>query len=44
MVMDLPTPGAVPVSAVPVPAPLGLLLSGLAGLGVVARRKGNICT
>ena len=40
MVLDLPTPGAVPVSAVPVPAPLGLLLSGLAGLGVVARRKG----
>lgn len=40
VVLDLPTPGAVPVSAVPVPAPLGLLLSGLAGLGVVARRKG----
>lgn len=40
MVLELPTPGAVPVSAVPVPAPLGLLLSGLAGLGVVARRKG----
>jgi hypothetical protein len=39
MVLELPTPGAVPVSAVPVPAPLGLLLSGLAGLGVVARRK-----
>ena len=41
MVLDLPTPGAVPVSAVPVPAPLGLLLAGLAGLGVVARRKGG---
>jgi hypothetical protein len=41
MVLDLPTPGSVPVSAVPVPAPLGLLLSGLAGLGVVARRKGT---
>jgi hypothetical protein len=40
-VLDLPTPGAVPVTAVPVPAPLGLLLSGLAGLGVVARRKGT---
>jgi hypothetical protein len=39
MVLDVPTPGAVAVSAVPVPAPLGLLLSGLAGLGVVARRK-----
>ena len=40
-VLELPTPGAVPVSAVPVPAPLGLLFSGLAGLGVVARRKGR---
>ena len=39
MVLDVPTPGAVAASAVPVPAPLGLLLSGLAGLGVVARRK-----
>ena len=37
--LALPTPGTVPVSAVPLPAPLGLLLSGLAGLGVVARRK-----
>jgi hypothetical protein len=44
MVLDVPTPGAVPVSAVPVPAPLGLLLSGLAGLGVVARRKDGVRT
>lgn len=43
MVLDLPTPGSVPLSGVPVPAPLGLLLSGLALLGVVARRKGRSC-
>ena len=39
LVLELPTPGAVPVSAVPVPAPLGLLFSGLVGLGLVSRRK-----
>lgn len=39
MVLDLPTPGAVPVSAVPVPPALGLFLSGIVGLAGVARKR-----
>ena len=39
MVLDLPTPGAVPVSAVPVPPALGLFLSGIIGLAGVARKR-----
>ena len=41
MVLDLPTPGAVPVSAVPVPPALGLFLSGIIGLAGVARKRGG---
>lgn len=44
MVLDLPTPGAVPVSAVPVPPALGLFLSGIVGLAGVARKRcGSDC-
>ena len=39
MVLDLPTPGAVPVSAVPVPPAIALFLSGLVGLAGVARKR-----
>jgi hypothetical protein len=39
LVLDLPTPGTVPASAVPVPAAFGLFLWGIAGLVMVARRK-----
>jgi len=39
LLLDLPTPGSVPASAVPVPAAFGLFLWGMAGLAVVARRK-----
>jgi hypothetical protein len=38
--LDTPTPGSVPVSAVPVPPALALFLSGLVGLVGVSRRKG----
>lgn len=37
-VLDVPTPGAVPVSAVPVPPAVLLFLSGIAGLVGIARR------
>mgnify|MGYP001823699346 CR=1 FL=1 len=37
--LDVPTPGAVPVSAVPVPPAVLLFLSGIAGLAGVARRS-----
>ena len=39
LLLDLPTPGSVPVNPVPVPAAFGLFLWGMAGLAVVARRK-----
>lgn len=39
MVLDLPTPGAVPVSAVPVPPAMALFLSGIIGLAGVARKQ-----
>ncbi len=39
LVLDLPTPGSVPASVVPVPAAFGLFLWGIAGLAVVARRN-----
>jgi len=39
MVLDLPTPGAVPVSAVPVPPAIALFLSGIVGLVGVARKR-----
>lgn len=37
--LDVPTPGSVPVSAVPVPPAVMLFLSGMAGLVGVARRR-----
>ncbi len=37
--LDVPTPGSVPVSAVPVPPAVLLFLSGMAGLVGVARRR-----
>jgi len=40
MSLDVPTPGSVPVSAVPVPPAVMLFLSGIAGLVGVARRRG----
>jgi hypothetical protein len=44
MVLDLPTPGAVPVSAVPVPPAIALFLSGIVGLaGVARKRSGSVC-
>jgi hypothetical protein len=39
MVLDLTTPGAVPVSAVPVPPAIALFLSGIVGLVGVARKR-----
>ena len=39
MVLDLTTPGAVPVSAVPVPPAVALFLSGIIGLVGVARKR-----
>lgn len=38
LVLDLPTPGTVPVSAVPVPPAVLLFLSGIAGLAGIGRR------
>lgn len=40
VVLDVPTPGSVTVSAVPVPPAVMLFLSGMAGLAGVARRRG----
>jgi len=40
MVLDLPTPGAVAVSAVPVPPAIALFLSGIVGLAGIARKRG----
>ena len=40
IVLELPTPGAVPVSAVPVPPAIALFLSGIVGLAGVARKRG----
>jgi hypothetical protein len=40
--LDLPTPGQVAVSAVPVPPALGLFLGGLTGLAGIARRKRRV--
>ena len=40
LALSVPTPGTVPVSAVPVPPALALFLSGIAGLVGVSRRKG----
>jgi hypothetical protein len=37
--LAIPTPGSVPVSAVPVPPAVMLFLSGMAGLIGVARRR-----
>lgn len=39
MVLDLPTPGSVPVSAVPLPPAVVLFLSGILGLAGVARKQ-----
>jgi hypothetical protein len=39
VVLDTPTPGSVPVSAVPVPPPLALFLSGIIGMCTIARRR-----
>ena len=39
MLLDVPTPGVVPVSAVPVPPAVLLFLSGIAGLAGIARRR-----
>jgi len=38
-VLDTPTPGSVPVSAVPLPPALALFLSGIGGLLAVSRRR-----
>jgi hypothetical protein len=38
-VLATPTPGSVPVSAVPLPPALGLFLSGITGLVAVSRRR-----
>jgi len=39
LVLDVPTPGAVPVSAVTVPPAVLLFLSGITGLAGIARRR-----
>jgi hypothetical protein len=39
MVLDTPTPGSVPVSAVPLPPALALFLSGICGFFAVSRRR-----
>jgi len=44
MVLDVPTPGAVTVSAVPVPPAAALFLSGIVGLaGVARKRSATVC-
>ena len=40
MALDLPTPGSVPVSAVPLPPAVLLFLSGILGLVGIARKQG----
>jgi len=40
MALDLPTPGSVPVSAVPLPPAVLLFLSGILGLAGIARKRG----
>lgn len=40
MVQDIPTPGSVPVSAVPLPPAVVLFLSGIFGLLGIARKQG----
>ena len=40
--LELPTPGSVPVSAVPVPPAAALFLSGIVGLAGVARKRGVV--
>lgn len=42
IVLELPTPGSVPVSAVPVPPAVALFLSGIVGLAGVARKRGTV--
>ena len=39
IVLDLPTPGSVPVSAVPLPPAVMLFLSGILGLAGIARKR-----
>jgi len=39
MALDLPTPGSVPVSAVPLPPAVMLFLSGILGLAGIARKR-----
>jgi hypothetical protein len=38
-VLDMPTPGSVPVSAVPLPPALALFLSGIVGFIAISRRR-----
>jgi hypothetical protein len=39
LVLDVPTPGTIPVSAVPVPPAVVMFLSGIMGLAGIARRR-----
>jgi len=43
VVLDIPTPGAVPVGAVPLPPALLLFLSGMTGLVAVSRKRLLAC-
>jgi energy-converting hydrogenase Eha subunit B len=43
-VLDTPTPGSVPVNAVPLPPALALFLSGIGGLLTVSRRRTTSAT
>jgi hypothetical protein len=43
VVLDMPTPGAVPVGAVPLPPALLLFLSGMTGLAAVSRKRLLAC-